>query len=74
MLPLLRFLAIALAIYFIYRLIISTIRYLTQDRGSDSRHASEPPPQNPQPKEPPEYRDIKDARFKDLPPGPKNPS
>ncbi len=74
MLRLLRFVAIALAIYFIYRLIVSTIRYLTQDRGSDSRHASEPPPQNPQAKEPPEYRDIQDARFKDLPRDPDNPS
>ena len=52
---LLRFLAYALAIWFIYRVVIGALRHVVQD-------ARKKPPEPP-----PDYHDVKDARFKDLP-------
>jgi hypothetical protein len=62
---LLRFLAYALAFWFIYRVVIGALRHVAPD---SRRKPSEPPPQQEEKDVPaPDYRDVKDARFKDLP-------
>ncbi len=63
---LLRFIAYSLAFWFIYRVVVGALRYITHD----SSRKEEPPPAPPrEPKEQsqPGYRDVKDARFTDLP-------
>jgi hypothetical protein len=62
---LLRFLAYALAFWFIYRVVIGALRHLT---GDTQKKPTEPPPQREAKSErPPDYPDVKDASFKDLP-------
>lgn len=62
---LLRFLAYALAFWFIYRVVIGALRHVAQDARKKS---SEPPPQGEtKTEQQADYRDVKDARFKDLP-------
>jgi hypothetical protein len=62
---LLRFLAYSLAFWFIYRVVVGALRNLTKDarkRPPDSTNQSETKTEPP-----PDYHDVKDARFKDLP-------
>jgi hypothetical protein len=62
---LLRFLAYALAFWFIYRVVIGALRHVAQDAR---KKPSEPPPErDTKTEQQPDYRDVKDARFKDLP-------
>ncbi|MGA3245386.1 MAG: hypothetical protein ABSE41_12275 [Bacteroidota bacterium] len=62
---LLRFLAYALVFWFIYRVVIGALRHVIQDAR---KKPPEPPPQSQaKTEQPPDYRDVKDAHFKDLP-------
>jgi hypothetical protein len=62
---LLRFLAYGLAFWFIYRVVIGALRHLAQE---SRKKPSEPPPQSESKTEQQaDYRDVKDASFKDLP-------
>jgi hypothetical protein len=62
---LLRFLAYSLAFWFIYRVVVSAFRHVTPD---GRKKPPEPqPPHDPKEEQQPDYRDVKDARFKDLP-------
>jgi hypothetical protein len=62
----LRYLLLALAFYLLFRVIQKVLRYLfgggkqVRPRTDDMLHR---PPKN----EPPQYDDVKDAAFKDLP-------
>ena len=69
---LLRFLAYALAFWFVYRVVIGALRYLAQET---QKKAPEPPPENEtKTEQKAEYRDVKEARFKDLPDDSSKPS
>ncbi|HTY36473.1 MAG TPA: hypothetical protein VMH23_05150 [Bacteroidota bacterium] len=65
----LRVLAYSLAFWFVYRVVVGAFRSLTQDT---QRRPSEPqpPPREPKSSPPPDYGDVRDARFKDLPKDP----
>jgi len=63
----LRFLAFTLMFIFIYRVVVGAFRFLTGDQKKRPMTGPEPPP-GPSKTEPPAYRDVKDAEFKDLPP------
>ena len=65
---LLRFVAYALAFWFVYRVVIGAVRYLAQD--SRRTQPAPPPSREPRQEQKPDYRDVKDARFKDLPKNP----
>ena len=74
LLRLFRFIIYGLAFFFIYRLIVRTMRYLRRDANSDASKApqsSQPPPSN---KEPVPPRDIREAQFRDLPDNSQKPS
>ena len=63
----LRFVAYTLVFIFIYRVIVGALRYLAGDSGK--RQASRPDiPHEPKKTTAPEYHDVKDAQFKDVPP------
>lgn len=62
---LLRFLAYSLAFWFIYRVVIGAIRNLTQ--GSRKKPSEQQPDTESTAERPPDYHDVKDASFKDLP-------
>lgn len=62
---LLRFLAYGLAFWFIYRVVIGALRHLAQD--AQRKPSEPPPPKESKTEQQPDYRDVKDARFKDLP-------
>ena len=69
---LLRFLAYALAIWFIYRVVIGALRHLAQETR---KKPPEPPPQKEtKTEQQADYPDVKDARFKDLPEDSSKPS
>jgi hypothetical protein len=62
---LLRFLAYALAFWFVYRVVIGALRHLAQETR---KKPPEPPPQQEtKTGHQADYRDVKDASFKDLP-------
>jgi hypothetical protein len=62
---LLRVLVYALAFWFIYRVVVGALRHLAQETR---KKPSEPPPQSKRKTEQQAgYRDVQDARFKDLP-------
>ena len=62
---LLRFLAYALAFWFIYRVVVGALRHLVQDNRK--KPSDPPPPGEAKSEQQADYRDVKDARFKDLP-------
>ena len=72
LLSLLRFLAYTLAFWFVYRVIVGALRYITRDAQKNDGAGPQPPRQakNDQTK----YLDVKDARFKDLPDDSSKPS
>lgn len=72
-LGLLRLVAFALMFWFIYRVIIGTIRYLTHHSKRDQM-PSEQTQSEPKKSEPGVYHDVKDAQFTDLPDDSKKPS
>jgi hypothetical protein len=69
---LLRFLAYALAIWFIYRVVIGALRHLAQ--GTRKKPLEPPPKGETKPEQQTDYRDVKDAHFKDLPDDSSKPS
>jgi len=73
LLRLFRFIIYGLAFFFIYRIIVRTMQYLRRDSGSEASKMPQSPPQTP-PVEPPTPRDIRDARFRDLPENSQKPS
>lgn len=62
---LLRIIAYSLAFWFIYRVVVGALRYITHD--SSKREEPPPPPAKPEEQSQPGFRDVKDARFTDLP-------
>lgn len=65
---LLRFLAYTLAFWFVYRVVVGALRHIVP--GDRRKSAGEPPAQPDQKSaQQKDYRDVKDAHFKDLPPG-----
>jgi hypothetical protein len=63
---LLRFLAYSLAFWFVYRIVVGALRYIAPD--SPKKEDPMPrPPSEPKNDNQPGYRDVKDARFTDLP-------
>jgi hypothetical protein len=70
---LLRFLAYTLAFWFIYRVILGALRYITQG-GQKIDGPGPQPPGNPRDDDQTNYLDVRDARFKDLPDDSSNPS
>ena len=69
----LKMVAYLLAFWFVYRVVVGALRYLAGDSSSKEQVRKEPPRGQKQ-SEPPVYRDIKDAHFKDLPDEPGKPS
>jgi hypothetical protein len=70
---LLQFLAYTLAFWFIYRVIVGALRYIT--RNAQKRDGPGPqPPRDATDDDHPNYLDVKDARFKDLPDDSSKPS
>ena len=65
---LLRFVAYALAFWFVYRVVVGALRHVAQDFRKNQ--AAPPPAREPQSEKQPDYSDVKDARFKDLPKNP----
>ena len=72
LLGLLRFLAYTLAFWFVYRVVVGALRYITRDGQKNDGAGPQPPRQakNDQTN----YLDVKDARFKDLPDDSSKPS
>lgn len=56
-----------LAFFFIYRLIVRTMQYLTRDSRPVGSQKPESPQQPSSKEEPATPRDIRDAQFRDLP-------
>lgn len=73
MLSFLRFLAYALMFIFIYRVVVGAFRYITGEQKKPRMPGPEPPPGQKIP-DPPAFLDVKDAKFKDVPSDPSNPS
>ena len=70
---LLRFIAYSLLFWFVYRVVVGALRFLTHD----SSRKEEPPPRSPdetKDERQPDYRDVKDASFTDLPKDDSKPS
>jgi hypothetical protein len=61
----LRFLLFVIGFYLLFRIIQGVLRYLVS--GKRERFRSDEMPPRPPKEEPPQYRDVKDATFKDLP-------
>ncbi len=72
----LRFILLVIAFYLLFRIIQSVVRFFLRSwqRGEDERRREYDLPRQPPKKEPPQYRDVKDARFKDLPDDESKPS
>ena len=70
---LLRLLAYTLAIWFIYRVIIGAIRFISRDAQKNDGAGPQPPRQA-RNDDQTNYLDVKDARFKDLPDDSSKPS
>jgi uncharacterized membrane protein len=70
LLRILWFLAIGMLLSFLYRLVMSTIRYLAGEKDSRQQEQQPPGSQPSSKQNPVDFRDVKDAQFKDLPPGP----
>ena len=62
----LRFVAYALAFWFVYRVIVGAFRHISRDAGKRDG-GDRPPARETKNEDPPSYHDVKDARFKDLP-------
>jgi hypothetical protein len=69
----LRFLAYTLMFIFVYRVVVGAFRYIVGD-GNRPPVSGPVPPREPKKTEDPAYRDVKDAKFKDVPSDPPNPS
>jgi hypothetical protein len=69
----LRFLAYTLMFIFVYRVVVGAFRYIVGDEKRPPASGSVPP-REPKKTEDPTYRDVKDAKFKDVPSDPSNPS
>ena len=65
-LGLLRMIAYVLAFWFVYRVVTGALRYLSSEPEKNETPRGEPTPK-PDKSDPSLYRDIKDARFKDIP-------
>ena len=70
---LLRFLAYTLAIWFIYRVIVGALRFISRDAQKNDGPGTQPPRQAKH-DDHTTYLDVKDARFKDLPDDSSKPS
>jgi hypothetical protein len=69
----LRIIAYSLLFWFIYRVVVGALRYLTHSSSGEK----EPSPRSPNEtnnERQPDYRDVKDASFKDLPKDDSKPS
>ena len=73
LLGLLRFLAYTLAFWFVYRVIVGALRYITRDAQRNDEAGPQPPRQA-RNDDQTNYLDVKDARFKDLPDDSSKPS
>lgn len=62
----LRFLAYSLAFWFVYRVIVGAFRQITRE-ASKGQAGEQPTRRETKSDEPPDYHDIKEARFKDIP-------
>ena len=69
----LRFLAFTLMFIFVYRVVVGAFKFLTGDAKRHPMSGPEPPG-GPKKTDAPEYHDVKDAEFKDVPPDSTNPS
>lgn len=69
----LRFVAYTLMFIFIYRVIVGALRYLAGVSGKRQASRQDIPPE-PKKSSAPDYHDVKDAQFKDVPPNGSNPS
>ena len=72
LLGLLRFLAYTLAFWFVYRVIVGALRYITRDAQKNGGAGPQPPREGKNDQT--NYLDVKDARFKDLPDDSSKPS
>ncbi|MDP2884505.1 MAG: hypothetical protein Q8P51_05740 [Ignavibacteria bacterium] len=70
---LLQFLAYILAFWFIYRVIVRALRYITRDAQKNDEPGTQPPREGKTDVQI-NYLDVKDARFKDLPDDSSKPS
>jgi hypothetical protein len=61
-----RFILIFLAFYLLFRVVQGIVRSLSGGQRQSFPRGTETPDQQ-APKEPPEYRDVRDASFKDIP-------
>ncbi|TSA21900.1 hypothetical protein D4R75_05680 [bacterium] len=73
LLGLLRFLAYTLAFWFVYRVVVGALRYITRDAQKNDGAGPQPPRQT-RNDDQTNYLDVKDARFKDLPDDSSKPS
>lgn len=62
----LRFIAYSLAFWFVYRVVVGAFRHLLHDT-TKNQVEEEQPRRETKIEEPPNYHDVKDARFKDIP-------
>ena len=69
----LRFVAYTLMFIVVYRVIVGALRYITGDEKKPRMPGPEPP-SAPKKTEPPAYRDVQDAKFKDVPSDSTDPS
>ena len=65
-LGLLRIVAYALAFWFVYRVVVGALRYLSSKPETKETPRGEPSSKSDK-SDPSLYRDVKDARFKDIP-------
>ncbi|MBM4160583.1 MAG: hypothetical protein FJ217_05720 [Ignavibacteria bacterium] len=72
----LRFVLLIIALYLLFRVIQRVVRFFMRgwQQGEGERRREYDLPHQPLRKEPPQYRDVKDARFKDLPDDESKPS
>lgn len=73
LLGLLRFLAYTFAFWFVYRVVVGALRYITRDAQKNDGAGPQPPRQA-RNDDQTNYLDVKDARFKDLPDDSSKPS
>jgi len=69
----LRFLAYTLMFIVVYRIIVGAFRYISGDEKQPRVSGPESPPA-PKKTETSAYQDVKEAKFKDVPPDSSNPS
>jgi flagellar biosynthesis/type III secretory pathway M-ring protein FliF/YscJ len=70
---LLRFIAYFLAFWFVYRVVVGAFRHIMQDSAKKEEPGPRPPSE-PKEESRPDYRDVKDARYTDLPKDDSKPS